>query len=112
MREVKYRAWNKITKCFFIWDIAMGFKGTDSVWEDPEQFTGLRDKNGREIYHNDLVKDQYGFTKKVESYFSSFILIDHDVSYQLHDYAKMDVPGIASNLEVIGNIHEVPPGKE
>lgn len=76
--------------------------------KEDEQFTGLKDKNGVEIYHNDLIKDQFGFMKRVESYFSEFILMDHDVSYKLMDYIKMVVPGIASNLEVIGNVHQNP----
>jgi len=109
MREVKFRAWNKITKCFFIWDITMGFQGTDAVWEDPEQFTGLRDKNGREIWENDVVTWGYGDTVV------RFGTMDEEDSsgneYSVTGWLVADC-SLNSDCEVIGNIHEVPQGKE
>lgn len=51
MREIKFRAWDKSTKKYRypkLWDNTM-----PSNWEqhyELEQFTGLKDKNGKEIY--------------------------------------------------------------
>jgi len=55
-REIKFRAWNKDKKCFFKWDLSMGFTGTDKIWGNVQQFTGQKDDQGREIYEGDIVE--------------------------------------------------------
>lgn len=66
-RQIKFRAWDALGKCYFgNREITFknvingGASGTRLIQEDKvvwQQFTGLVDKNGKEIYEGDLIRD-------------------------------------------------------
>lgn len=61
MREIKFRAWNKTAKTMITDVNRIDLVGTAEVLM---QYTGLKDKNGKEIYEGDILgRRPYGYLK-------------------------------------------------
>ena len=115
MREIKFRAWDDITKEMFDdiqnSNVFEGFLNSGSY--DIMQFTGLHDKNGKEIYGGDLLKWEHSehllevrwnnigwdlFSKL----FKKFGLPDGSYC------SSFNVLGYLRKSKIIGNIYENP----
>ena len=120
MRELKFRAWCKSEKKM-IYNIQNEFEErielgmdcfSDYLNKDDfviEQYTGIKDKNGKEIYEGDIVSkhnsDLKGVVKRVkDGQWAIYWDNVPDGYYVLFKYSDW--------CEVVGNIHEDSPNEE
>lgn len=110
MREIKFRAWIKKDKrmehCIDVNPFYIG--DCDRMhWKHEEvelmQYTGLKDKNGKEIYQGDIVKESN--SKGIIAYEYCFFGIAWIANKDFYNNA---LKYHSSTIEVIGNIYENP----
>lgn len=117
MKELNYRVYDKTEKCysdkaFSIDQLGLCYvQDEDGYWEEAdeeryivEQYTGLKDKNGKEIYEGDIVEYDWYVISDKPAYRTKEQVIFDDMGARLGN----DRIRNCSNVEVIGNIHENP----
>ena len=112
MREYKFRCWDKIIETMTDWEKLSENDYLSRHIEWPErkiimQFTGLLDKNGKEIYEGDIVtapkKDGTKIMAPVVFYHGHFMMTK---TKTLKKWRSLGHKSNKDQLEVIGNIYE------
>lgn len=102
-RELKFRVYSFLDKSFHYFDITDYPAGIAGGVSEPQQYTGLKDKNGVEIYEGDLI--EYEFDNK------PFISV---IKWEHFGWVMSDTNGEGGSiplfyietLRVIGNVFE------
>ena len=111
MREIKFRIWDNSRKKFYYWGFLEDgiFAGCPSgsklslrdSKKLSEQFTGVQDKNGKDVYEGDIIE-----------YYRHIILVKYganqcDCEGDVVDVAYgWNIGCDSCNLKKLGNIHE------
>lgn len=111
MRDIKFRAWDIACSAWVEppWNLYLnGGVSIDGTWAEVvlEQFTGLLDKNGVEIYENDLFKSEIHKPSnfQVEFIEGAWCATSPHVKEYPTDLNHF-YPSTGCEIEVIGNIH-------
>ena len=123
-REIKFRAWDGEQKCFrndeFLISTTNGGKiqivgvsiDMDTVRINEDiilmQFTGLLDKNGKEIYEGDVLKT-LRFRNVVTNHVETILFLDGSFCTQTNDDVTVPISyHKEKEIEIIGNVFENP----
>jgi uncharacterized phage protein (TIGR01671 family) len=117
MREIKFRAWDSLHGEMLHnpslsckngeWNIRQKGPSTlEDVDFELEQFTGLRDRNGREIYEGDVARLTSNRVSEIRYQDGGFGFVGWGdfIGFAGHNHLR----DVLAGIEVVGNIHENP----
>lgn len=105
MKTLKFRFYDKTKKSMRYFDSIWNMPDPDYDFDEIQQFTGLLDRNGKEIYEGDIIEpEEKGIRDSIY----------YQVFYCAPEFLIKDNYGIINTFfrswhwEVIGNIYENP----
>lgn len=110
-REIKFRAWDIDGRTMVYGDVARNCIPLAEI--NPEitvmQYTGLKDKNGKEIYEGDIVQDTYEIKEEEIKLFKQEVFWCKEAAgFCVRPSSPFAYVGLTTSehKEVIGNIYE------
>lgn len=110
-REMKFRVWDKLLKQWgnpkdFLFIDAKGNLrlGDSENCSIIQQFTGIKDSQGKEIYEGDIVKDAHGTYAVDWTKWVGMIMFERFEDGNVFDLSQFD----AEDCEILGNLFETP----
>jgi uncharacterized phage protein (TIGR01671 family) len=114
-RVIKFRAWNEVSEKMLNWNEFLNtnmkntFIAPESTGLILMQYTGLHDKNGKEIYEGDIVycQTKYGKAKAIIKFIDGkFVAYWDSILTHPQNGHCIACYEINKRFEVIGNIYE------
>ena len=116
MREIKFKVWDKVNKIMVDMHAMEYFAKTETRNQDRfelMQYTGLKDKNGKEIYEGDIIR-YLDFDMGIEGAGDEYQnqgIVKYDDNLAMfyvsnRNEVEMENLWLDDNLEIIGNIYE------
>ena len=115
MREIKFRAWDKINKEMFnvesinfqerrVYRDVVSYRDFNDI--ELIQYTGLKDKNEKEIYEGDILSNGNNEKPYKVIFENGSYRAEFEGDFEEYSLDLIDV--VAQGCEVVGNIYENP----
>lgn len=113
MRPLKFRAWDTKLNRFRWFDLLTASQYVSQPhMKEPQQFTGLTDRNGKEIWEGDIFSlgtERYKVNNRSGCFMADNIRNGHSLTHSREDVRVWHTLMESSMLiEVLGNIYEQP----
>ena len=115
MREIKFRAWDKINKEMFnvesinfqerrVYKDVVSYRNFNDI--ELMQYTGLKDKNNKEIYEGEILSNGNNEKPYKVIFENGSFRAEFEGDFEEYSFDLINI--VAQGCEIVGNIYENP----